>query len=159
MSYTNRVLTESYKDKRYEEDLTKLYFSTMKSISGANCMPTLEHIKMAFSVAKIFCESVVLSKEHLERYRDKVKPVFADLQTILYGDPGTMMVAKVAIAYRTRIIKARGKYEIQNGVNILNQISELMFILKQWAYEQGLFLVKPIDKRYGTEAIEDNLLQ
>lgn len=155
--YSDRVLTESFRDKRYEEDLTKLYFTAMRILNNAHMAPTLEYIKTAYSASREFCEALVYSKDHLVKYRDLIKPTLQDAQTILYGDPRSPFSVRAATKYNCRIIKKRGKYEILNGVRILNQLSEVVFLAKQYAYQQGLLLPKPMDKKFGIEAIEDNL--
>lgn len=155
--YSDRVLTETYRDKRYEEDLTKLYFEAMRYLHNAHNAPTLEYIKVAYSKSREFSEALIYSKEHLVKYRDKVRPTLEKIQTILYGDirsPGTI---RAASEYKCRLIKRHGKLEIVNGVRVLNQLSQIVFLVKQYAYQQGLLLPKPMDKKFGIEAIEDNL--
>lgn len=155
--YGDRVLTETYKDKRYEEDLTQLYFKVMNNINLAHTYPTIEYIKAAYGSARGFCEALVYSKNHLIKYRDLIKPVLNDSQTILFGDPRDPSVAEVSLRYGCRVIRKSGKLEITNGVVVLNQLSEIIFLAKQYAYQQGLLLPKPMDKKYGIEAIEENL--
>ena len=155
--YSDRVLTETYKDKRYEEDLTKLYFEAMRQLHGAHQSPTLEYIKAAYSKAREFSEALIYSKQHLIKYKDIVRPTLEKLQTILYGDPRSPATVRAASMYRCRVFKHRGKLEIRNGVMVLNQLSEIVFLVKQYAYQQGLLLPKPMDKKFGIEAIEDNM--
>lgn len=157
MTLSDRVLTETYRDKRYEEDLTKLYFQVLERLDLAHAAPTLEYIKAAYSSVRRFSESLVYSKEHLLKYRDMIRPTVLDIQTILYGDPRMPSTIRAASRYGARVVKHRGKFEIQNAPNILNQLSEVVFLVKQYAYEQGLFLPKPMDRKFGIEAIEDNL--
>ncbi len=157
MSYSSKVLTESYRDKRYEEDLTKLYFDVTAQVAKATYNPTIEYIRSAYSAVRQFSEAVVFSTEHLNRYNKLVVPVLSDMQLVLYGDVRSPLHAKAAIKYNSKIVFRCGKNEIENGINILNELSQVLFLIKQWAYEQGLLLTKPIDRRYGTEAIEDAL--
>lgn len=157
MSYGDKVLTESYRDKTYEKDLTELYFEVTNNVARANVNPSIEYIKIAYGSVKQFSEAVVFSMEHLKRYKDTVSPVMNDMQMILYGDARTPTHARAAIKYNTRIVFRQGKQEIENGVNVLNELSQILFLIKQWAYEQGLLLTKPIDRKYGTDAIEDVL--
>lgn len=155
--YSDRVLTETYRDKRYEEDLTKLYFDAMRYLHVAHGAPTMEYIKAAYSKSREFIDALVYSKEHLLKYRDKIRPTMDTIQTILYGDPRSPMAVRAARSFNCRVIKRHTKLELVNGVTVLNQLSQLVFLAKQYAYEQGLLLPKPMNKKFGIEAIEDNL--
>ena len=150
-------MTETYRDKRYEEDLTKLYFEAMRFLHGAHLAPTLEYIKGAYSKTREFCDALVYSREHLIKYSEHVRPNLEQIQLVLYGDLRSPAAVRAASKYSCRVIKKRGKYEIINGVKILNQLSEILFLTKQYAYQQGLLLPKPMDKKFGIGAIEDNL--
>lgn len=155
--YSEKTLTESWKDKRYEEDLTKLYFNATRDLRMAHSMPNLGYIRNAYSAVREFCEATVYSKKHLTLYQANVKPILEAAQLILYGQPNDMSVVSVSVDYEVRLRMIRGQMEIENGVNLLNQLSEILFLVKQWAYDQGLLLSKPIDRKYGTDAIEDNM--
>jgi hypothetical protein len=157
--YADKVLTENYRDKIYEIDLTRLYFDVQRSISNADFNPSLENVRGAYSVARNFCEAVVFSKTHLERYSKLIKPVISDIQLILYGDSRDARVFSVCQKYNAYVRKVRGDLVLLNGAMLMNQIHEMIFLIKQWAYEEGLFLPKPIDKKYGTGAISDSLGQ
>ena len=157
MKHSDSVLTETYKDKRYEEDFTKLYFDVMRSLNRAHNAPTLEYIKAAYSMAREFAEALIYSSKHILKWRDLIRPTLNNIQTVLFGDPRGMATVRAACKYNCRVFSRRGKLEIINGVNILNQLSEIVFLVKQYAYEQGLLLPKPMDKKFGIEAIEDNM--
>lgn len=155
--YGDRTLTESYRDKRYEEDLTKLYFRATGDLRAAHNTPTLEYVRFAYSAVREFTEATVYSKAHLELFQKKVRPVLEAAQLILYGNPRSMDVVSASIDMNTRLVMRRGRLEIENGVYLLNQLSEVLFLIKQWAYDQGLLLSKPIDRKFGIDAIEDNM--
>jgi hypothetical protein len=156
---SDRVLTETFRDKRYEEDLTKLYFRVMREIGVARAMPSIEYAKSAYAAAVEFCEAVVFSKEHLARYREKIHPVLEDVELILYGDHRLPSVQAIVLEYGVRLLRIAGKMELEAGNNLIKQLSQAVFLVKQWAYEEGLFLPKPIDRKYGTDAISEVLEQ
>jgi len=157
--YADRVLTETYRDKRYEEDLTKLYFQVIDKLDNANNAPTIENIRSAFSAIKTFSEGLVYSKNHLAGYKEKVRPVLYDIQLILFGNPKDPEVLSKSLDYGARMDNVKGTLVLKNGINLLNELSEVLFCVKQWAYEEGLLLPKPVDRRMGMDGIENTLLQ
>lgn len=157
--YTDKVLTETYRDKRYEEDLTKLYFEVLEKLDRANFAPTMDNIKTAFSAVKTFSEGMIYSKDHLKLYRDKIRPVLHDIQTILYGNPRDMNVVSKSLDYDAGLQSIKGSVVLKNGVNLLNEMSEVLFLVKQYAYDQGLLLPKPVEKKLGMDGIENTLMQ
>lgn len=159
MVHSDHVLTETYRDKRYEEDLTKLFFRVLHDLSEARKTPAIEYLKMAYSSASEFCQAVVFSKEHLVRYRAKVSPVLDGIQLILYGDHRLPSVRKVAIDLGVNMVRQNGRDELEGGPIVVRQLDNVIFLVKQWAYEEGLFLPKPIDRKYGTDAISETLEQ
>ena len=159
MGYSDRVVTETYRDKNYEEELTKAYFDAMKKMEMANFSPNLMVVRQAFSAVKSFAEAMIYSKEYLEQYEKKVKVEMDNIQTILYGDYRQMDVKRISIEYNAKIDNKNGEQILVNGQNIMKQLSEIMFLTKQWAYSEGLFLPKPIVKKHGNEGIENTLMQ
>jgi hypothetical protein len=159
MGRVDRILTETYRDKRYEEDLTKLYFRVMQQIGQSRTTPCIEYARIAFSAATEFVEAVVYSRTHLERYQDKVQPVLKDIELILYGDPRLPSVQAVAARYDARVFLSLNKPELQNGLKVINQLGQIVFLVKQWAYEQGLLLPKPLERKYGIDGMADVLEQ
>lgn len=159
MGRLDKILTESYRDKRYEEDLTKLYFRVMTQIGTSRTTPSIEYARLAYAVTMEFVESVVYSKTHLERYQKKVRPIMKELEIVIYGDPRLPSVQAVAGKYDARVFLARNKPELQNGLKIINQLSQVVFLVKQWAYEQGLLLPKPLERKYGIDAMAEVLEQ
>lgn len=155
--YIDKTLTESYRDKNYEVELTRLYFKATKDLKYAHSLPSLEYIRTAYSAVREFSEATIYSPNHLLRYKSKIVPVMDSIQLILFGDPKNMEAVTASIDYNSRLIKRRGKFEIENGVNLLNELSQILFLVKQWAYEQGLLLSKPVDRKYGKSAVEDNM--
>jgi len=159
MPYQDRVITETYRDKRYEEDLTKMFFEAARKLEMATFSPNLMSVRVAFSAVKTFSESLVYSKQYLEQYKNDVRNVLDDIQTVLYGDYRLQSVVRKATEYNSKISKINGETILSNGQNILNVLSNILFLVKQWAYMEGLFLPKPIQKKQGTEGIENTLMQ
>lgn len=156
---SDKILTEGYRDKRYEEDLTKLYFEVIRDIRMAETCPSIEYLKMALATANCFIGAVIYSKHHLPDYRDKIAAVLNEIKIILHGDPRLPSVVKISTKYNARTVKIRNKWELHNGMALLDQINNAVFLVKQWAYEEGLFLSKPIDRKFGREAIEEVMQQ
>lgn len=159
MGSIDKILTETYRDKRYEEDLTKLYFRVIRQLGAARNTPSIEYAKMAFAATAEFVEAVVYSKVHLQRFRDRVKPVMADLEIVIHGDPRLPSVQAVASKYGARVFYARNKPELQNGLKVIDQLGQVLFLVKQWAYEQGLLLPKPLERKYGIDAMAEVMEQ
>ena len=155
----DKIITETYKDKRFEEDLTKLYFRVMRQLGAARYIPSIEYAKMAYAAASEFIEAVVYSKVHLERYQEKVRPVMHDIELIIHGDPRLPSVQAVAQKYGARVFFSRNKAELENGLKVINQISQAVFLVKQWALEMGLWLPKPLERKYGRDAMAEVLEQ
>jgi hypothetical protein len=155
-----RVITETYRDKRYEEDYTKLFFYASKVLSGARAQPCLAQIKQAYAAVQEFITATVFSNTYLNLYGKKVKPVMEDVEIILQGDPGNMSVVRKMMDYNVRIVtRPGGQIEIQNGPLLIKQLTECLFLVKQWAYEEGLFLPKPLDRKHGTALLDDVMQQ
>ena len=159
MSRLDKILTETYKDKRYEEDLTKLYFRVMRQIGIARTTPTIEYARLAYAITLEFIEAVVYSKTHLERFQKKVKPVMREIEIVIHGDSRLPSVQAIASKYNVRVFMARNKPELQNGLRVINQLGQVVFLVKQWAYEQGMLLPKPLERKYGIDAMAEVLEQ
>ncbi len=159
MTRADEILTETWKDKRYENDLTKLYFEMLREISRCRRAPAMENLKTAYTAAMEFLEACVYSKQHLKEYRDHVIPVMRDVELILFGDPNKFDVVKKAFDYGVRLVNVKNRPEIVGGPVILRRIADRVFLVKQWAYEEGLLLPKPIERKYGLDALEDVLEQ
>ncbi|MCX6817731.1 MAG: hypothetical protein NTU57_02645 [Candidatus Aenigmarchaeota archaeon] len=159
MSKLDYVLTEAYRDKNYEEKLTELFFEVMRDLRTAENCPAIENVRQALADANCFIESVVFSKNHLARYNEKVRPVMNDIRRIVFGNPLLPSVRMVGLKYGASVVLVRNKPELQNGLALVEQLKSAIFLVKQWAYEEGLFLSKPMDKRIGMEAIESTMQQ
>lgn len=159
MSYSDKVITETYRDKRYEEDLTKMFTDAEMSLKTATFSPDLVNVRVAFSAVKVFAESLVYSKQYLDSYKKEVRQVLDDIQTVLYGDYRLQSVINKANEYDSRVSKIRGETILVNGENVIKVLFHVQFTVKQWAYEEGLFLPKPIQKKQGIEGIENTLMQ
>lgn len=159
MGRLDQILTETWRDKRYENDLTSLYFEVLRIISRTRISPTLEMLKSAYTAAMEFLQAVVYSKQHLAEYKKNVIPVMQDIELILYGQPGRREVVEKSFEYGVRIVSIKNRPEIEKKMLILRKIDDRVFLVKQWAYEEGLLLPKPIERKYGLEALEDVLEQ
>lgn len=152
-----RIVTESWADKRYENDLTRRFFEVLEKLERAERYPAYEYIKDAFASLKSFADAMVYSDTHIKRYKETIRPLFDDITKILYGDPNSREIAEAMIKYNVKVTSGINGTELKNGILIIRLISDTMFLLKQWLYEEGLFLPKPIDRKHGTEAIEETL--
>ena len=159
MTKIDRIVTETWKDKRYEDELTKLWIGVRDKVELATTTPTIEYMKIAYAATKKFCKSVLWSKDHLPMFNKQVVPVLDDICKILYGDHRLPSVQAKAREYGVRIVQKFGKDEIEAGALLINQLDDLIFLCQQWALEEGLFFPKPQDRKYGTDAIRDVLEQ
>ena len=141
---TSSEITESWKEKNYEYELTELFFQTSKRMGHATQEPTIENLKLAFSSVTAFANSLIYNKKYRGEYESKVKPVIKDINTIIFGSMNSMEVNTVCRKYNVK--KSVGKFKQQEITNIPSLISELweiLHLLKQWAYEMGFFAKKP----------------
>jgi hypothetical protein len=83
-----------------------------------------------------------------------------DIEIILQGDHRDMNVVRKMMSYHVRIVSLPGgQIEIQNGPLLVKQLTECLFLVKQWAYAMGLFLPKPLDRKHGTALLDDVMQQ
>lgn len=157
--HSDEVLTEAYRDKNYERSLTDLYFDVMKQLKICESFPSIEYARTALAESSNFIEAVVLSPHHLKLYGKTVEPVIDDIRTILHGDPRLPSVISKSAEYNVYVVQRYNKPELRNGLFLILQLKQAIFLMKQWAYEQGMFLIKPIDRKFGVEAIEEALQQ
>jgi hypothetical protein len=155
----DRVLTEAYRDKNYEEKMTELYFEVMRELKKAETFPSIEYAKIGLAEANSFIEAMIFSKKHLMLFNQKVRPVIKDIRVILFGDPRLPSVREVCEKYRVEIRLVQNKKELNNGLALIEQLREAVFLVKQWGYEQGMFLTKPMEKKFGLEAISETMDQ
>lgn len=153
-------VTESWRDKNYEGLLTDYYFEITKRIKNASNLPILFNLKLAFSDLKSFSYSVVYSPDHLKKFESDIKPILDDIEKILYGSEEDVNVLKIMRKYGVTISRDRhNRVSVNNSQAIIGQLWEVLFIIKQWAYEQGFFVVKPFSRKVGIEALEDAMIQ
>lgn len=155
----DKILTETFRDKRYEDDFTKLFFSVIDDIGDARMTPTIEHTRKAYASVSKFCLGMLFSKEHLERFERLVMPTLKEIGLILYGDRRLPSVRALMRLYSVNVMRINGKDELESGQELVNQLDSAVFLVKQWALEEGMFLPKPIDRKYGIDAIASVLEQ
>lgn len=155
MSTDGKILTETWRDKRFENDLTRSYFDVSAIIAKARRYPCLEYVKDAYTAGKKFINDMIYSKAHLKAKKEHVNDIMDDIELILFGDPMKYEVVAKAMEYNVRLISKRGRSEIIGGVLLLKIIEDKVFLVKQWAYSSGLFFPTPIDRKYGRAAIEE----
>lgn len=149
-------ITESWKEKNYEYELTELFFQTVKRMGLANQIPTMDNLKLAFSSVVAFANSLIYNKKYRESYESKVKPVLKDINTIIYGSINSMDVNNICRKYNVK--KTIGKFKIETITNtpiLIAELWEILHLLKQWGYEMGFFAKKPWEKTFGNEAMKD----
>lgn len=153
------MITESWKDKIYEIKLTDLMVKTGNYLTMYNALPTYENLRQAFLILKSFAYTMIYSPYYIKQFQEKVKPILEDLEIILFGDPQTREVFEKCKSYGVFLETVKrgrmGKIVLHNGENLIKQMWEIYFLIKQWGYDMGLFLTKPYEKRYGIDAIEE----
>lgn len=155
-----REVTESWKDKIYEKKFTEYYFEILEQLRRASNFPIINNLKMAFNSVRAISYGTVFSRYHMIEFNIKVKPVLDEINTILYGKIEDAIVMRMMEKYGMNITQNRhGRVEVNNAQNIIKQLWEILFFIKQWAYEEGFFVVKPFSRRVGTDAIEDAMAQ
>lgn len=151
----SKVLTETWRDKRFENDLTKSYFAVSDVIAKARRYPCLEYIKDAHTAAKKFINDMIYSKVHLKSRKEHVNAIMDDIELILFGDPMNYEVVAKAMEYGVRLISVHGKPGVVGGVLLMKIIEDKVFLVKQWAYASGIFFPTPLERKFGLEAIEE----
>lgn len=159
MATGKNIITETWRDKPYERLFTDRWFEITGLLRNARTAPTIEYVRAAFSAVYNIVDDLVLSTTHMKRMAAKIIPTMTDLQQILYGDPRLPSIRMVSIKYGVHLIRIRNKMELQNGILIVNELSQVITMLRQWALEEGLWLPKPIERKFGMDAISEVLEQ
>lgn len=149
-------ITESWKEKNYEYELTELLFQTTNRMGLANQEPTIKNLKCAFSSVRAFANILIYNKKYREEYESKVKPVLEDINIIIFGEVNSMPVNTICRKYNVQ--KKEGKFnipEVSNIPSLINELWEILHLLKQWGYEMGFFAKKPWEKQFGKKAMQD----
>lgn len=149
-------VTTDWGSKNYEFEYTRVYFSVLHDLKVAQQIPVADYVKNAFSSVKALAFSLVYSPKHNEEFGNKIKPVLEDMEVILFGDYGKVETRNTAARYKVSM-QANNKTKTKDFVNIQNILKELweiFYYVKQWAYEEGFFAKKPGERRYGKEAVE-----
>lgn len=157
---SEKEVTESWKDKIYELKLTDQFFETDRILRDCGIMPVLPNIKKAFSYVKGLAYSTVYSKYYMDKFKTDLEPILKDIENILYGSNSDYSVRMTMKKYRVKIETNRhGKVTVENAQNIISQLWDIYFIIKQFAYDMGFFVTKPFSRSFGTEAMEDAFSQ
>jgi len=155
-----RELTESWKDKRYEPNLTDFYFEVSRKIMNVSVIPNLINLRIAFSAVERFINDLIYKGAYFKTYEEHMRPTMNEIKCILYGNPNDVNTLKMMAKYGVLIDFDRfGRPIVFNAQNILDQLNQTLFLAKQIAYAEGLFLVKPFSKVVGIEAIEHAFTQ
>lgn len=149
-------ITESWKEKNYEYELTELFFQTTRRMGFASQEPTIENMKLAFSSVRAFANALIYNSKYRGEYESKVKPVLEDINIIIFGEMNSVKINNICMKYNVK--KSVGKFkqiEITNIPAIITELWECLYLLKQWAYEMGFFAKKPWEKQFGKSAMQD----
>ena len=154
-----KEVTESWLQKNYEKLMTEYYFSVVVRLKDASMLPAMENLKMAFFDVKSFCYSMVFSKHHLEQFKT-IKKEIDEVEQLLYGNTNDPAVLRLRHEWGVIISTDRhGKTIVLNAQNVIKQMWEWLFLVKQWGYDQGFFAVKPHYAKIGVEAMQDAFSQ
>jgi hypothetical protein len=147
-------VTEAWRGKNYEFELTNKFFETSQSLEIATAYPSLENLKTAFSKIKGFMYALIYSEHYLTHLKTQ-KDVMDNIEAALFGNPQDAKTRAVWIAYDFRITQDRfGEQIIINGQNIARDLGEVFFIIKQFAYKQGFFTIQPKGRILGKDALD-----
>jgi len=156
MSRLDDIVTETWRNKNFEEEFVKKYFKDVSpAIARARRYPCLEYLKDAYTAARGFVDDLVYSNNNLGKLSKNVDPFFRDMQLLLFGDPRKIEVISIAMRYNVRLVRTRKRYEIMGGAMILEKIADKLFLVKQYAYQQGLLFPKPMERKFGMDAVQD----
>ena len=152
------IITDSWKERRYENDLTIDMFRTKARLEFATNFPTLENIRTAYATVKGFAFSLLYPRESYKIFREKTIFTLKEIEKILYGNTTSPETIKLMSKYGVYVrIDKRRKQIIDNGQNILRELWDIFDLTKQLAYKFGFFARKPAERRFGTEAVESVL--
>jgi len=154
-------ITESWKDKIYEIKFTEQWFEASKILSMAQESPTIENIRKAFAFVKRSLNALLKNKKFNDEFDTKVKPELLLIDYILWGDPNNpvCMIAMNEYGIRAVYDPRRKKTNYTNIQNVLNQLWDLHRLSGEWARQQGFFVRKPYDRKYGMDGIAETFLQ
>lgn len=150
-------ITESWNDKIYELKFTDKFFQTSDILLSANESPNVPNVMRAYSAVKALANALVYNNFYMEKYNKQVKPALETIDFVLYGNPDNDKVL-IAQSRLDVIIEQDAKTNtktIKNIQNIIKELYEIFFLIKQWAYEEGFFAKKPFERKYGKDAISD----
>jgi hypothetical protein len=152
----NRLVTESWKERHFEIKLADLFFSASNMLAKASVNPVLMNLRQAFAKIQEFSRASPYSKPYLDKFDKNVSPVLDDLNKILFGNLDNPDIVMLCHKYDVSI--KHGKYgnnSVENAQNILDELHQVLFLVKQWGNEQGIYFTKPSDRKYGSEAISE----
>lgn len=148
-------ITQSWKDKIYDVELTKKLFSIIEMQNLAFISPVLETLKAYYSQVEGLYTILVYGSFYLKK-SEYIKTKLKEIQTMLYGDQNDARVLELLKTYKVFIRRDRyGKATVFNAQNIINELQDIVFILKQWAYKLGFLVPPKRDRLIGMEAIQD----
>lgn len=148
-------LTE-YTKTIYQYLFIKRFFKTIDTISSISNNPHYENLRVALADVRAVYDSLIFAKHYLEKIQKTVQPTLKEIELLLYGDIESDDVIKLMEQYDVEIDSTRNNgFRIKNAQNILNQLRETLFILKQFAYEQNIVIQKPFSRKFGSDAIVD----
>jgi hypothetical protein len=157
MPEDRKELTEYSKKREYEEKLTDELIRAFHVLESVSNDPTYENLRVAYNTVETFTNLNVYSSHYLKKLSEKIKPELTNLQIVLFGDLDSKETLKRFALYEIFIENYEGKIRVYNPQNILKEMREILFLVKQYGYAQGLYLQKPYDRKFGNEAISDVL--
>jgi hypothetical protein len=150
-------VTESWREKIYEEQYTMFFFDVGKKLVAANLMPTIANVQTAFSAVRGAAYMLIYDNTHVEKFQNQVRPPLNTVELVLFGNQGTKEVQDAQSALKVMISTNPKTHQktIVNMQNVIKELWEAYFLVKQWAYEMGFFAKKPFGRKYGKDAIDD----
>lgn len=147
------TVTESWKEKKYEDLLTARLFETEKVLKLCAFNPTIENLKMAFLQVRGFISVMIYTGKYLQKLEADIQPLLNELEIVIWGDPKDYRVIELRDKYGVLIEETRDGPRAKNGQNIIRELDQAFFIVKQWGYDEGFFAVKPAYRKLGARAI------
>ena len=157
----SQELTESWKDKIYEIKFTEKWFEASDVLSVAQETPTVENIRKAFAFVRKSLNILLKNVEFQETYKKQVRPELLKIDFVLFGNHQNPICMKAMQEYGVQVIyDPRRKRTTYNNIqNVLNQLWNLHGLSGEWARQQGFFVRKPHERKYGMDGIAETFMQ
>jgi len=152
-------LTDSFGKKTYEYFLTKSFDDAFRALKMIGLNPTYENLKMGFAEVQNI-SSRVLAKKTMAKKIEVINPKLNLINIALNGaadnDKTKQALSKLGVE---KSIDFYGHLVFTNSQNILTELYTIMEALQLLAYDEGMFLFKPMERKFGKAGIHDVLEQ